>query len=73
MKIQSWYKEQFKKEVINVDMYEYSYERKPVKEYGVCEECGYTILEGEEYYDIDNILICVDCIDEYKKIAGEDD
>ena len=56
-----------------MDMYEYSYERKPVKEYGMCEECGYTILEGEEYYDIDNVLICVDCIDEYKKIAGEEE
>ena len=34
-----------------------------------CSECGYDILEGEEYYEIINEPICEECVWKARKIA----
>lgn len=37
-----------------------------------CPECGEDIYEGEEYYQLEDITICEDCISKFKKIAEAD-
>ena len=39
---------------------------KPVKE---CTECSAGIYHDDTYYEIANIILCVNCIDEYKHYA----
>lgn len=53
-------------------MYDYRREEPVAKEFTTCYLCGTAILEGEEYYDIGGHEICMDCMDKYKKVGGED-
>lgn len=48
------------------------YERETAKAIYSCEECGYMIFEGEGYYKIEEITICEECIDKFKRICGEE-
>ena len=34
-----------------------------------CDNCGETIYVGEKYYDIEDTVICEDCIDNFAKIG----
>ena len=34
-----------------------------------CDECGEPIYVGEKYYDIEDTVICEDCIDNFAKIG----
>lgn len=34
-----------------------------------CDECGYDIYEGDVYYRIEEMIICEECIAEFKYIA----
>ncbi len=38
----------------------------PVK---FCEECGADIYEGDDYYLVDGIVYCPDCIRDMKRMA----
>lgn len=42
--------------------------------FATCDQCGETIYAGQDYYEIDCDIICIDCIDDYirscKKTAG---
>lgn len=48
-------------------LYEYSYERETAKIADTCEVCGCDIWEHEEYYDIFGTIVCMDCIQDFKK------
>ena len=48
-------------------------EERERKTIAYCDNCSCDILEGEEYYRIDNIAICTDCIHEYLTIAETED
>lgn len=37
-----------------------------------CDECGAEIREGEEYYSIDGMKICENCMDSARRYAGVD-
>jgi hypothetical protein len=37
-----------------------------------CTDCDCDIYEGDDYYDIDGYIICIDCITDYKKEAVYD-
>lgn len=53
-----------------LDQFDYDlYERPLAKALDRCDECGDDICEGEEYYYIENVTICLDCIDKFKKEA----
>lgn len=41
------------------------------KEIDMCENCHGSIYDGEEYYDVDGTIICKQCMNDFKKIAGE--
>lgn len=49
--------------------YEYRNDEKTSKVIDICTECGYSIYEGDEYYDIEGKIICYDCIDYFKKTS----
>ena len=34
-----------------------------------CDECNEPIFVGEKYYDIEDTVICEDCIDNFAKIG----
>lgn len=38
-------------------------------EIDTCSECGCSIYQGEEYYDIGGQVLCCDCIYYFKKTA----
>lgn len=37
-----------------------------------CNECGNQIYTGEEYFDIHGTIICEKCIDNFRKLGGEE-
>ena len=41
------------------------------KEVETCECCNGSIYDGEEYYNVDGTIICKECMNDFKKIAGE--
>ncbi|AJA42832.1 hypothetical protein DP145_01570 [Clostridium tetani] len=49
--------------------YEYGYEAPIMQIAEECSICGHEIYEGDEYYHIDNLKICEDCILDFKKIG----
>ena len=52
----------------NLDtMYDRRYENKVAMVVDSCKDCDCDLHEGEEYYDIEGTILCVDCIEEYKK------
>lgn len=52
-------------------MYDYRHERESEKQIDICDICGCSIYEEQEYYDINGKIICQECILEFKKIGGE--
>lgn len=32
-----------------------------------CKNCNCDLHEGEEYYDIEGTILCLECIEEYRK------
>ena len=53
--------------------YYYRYESPKCTTVDNCDNCGCNIHEGEEYYYIQEINICKDCIAEFKKTAEMED
>lgn len=45
------------------------YERPVAKEMYVCANCGGIIHEGEYYWDLEEGLICEECIDMWREVA----
>ena len=38
-----------------------------------CAICGTTIWDGEDYFDVDDLIYCEDCMmDEFRKVANYD-
>ena len=38
-----------------------------------CAICGFAILDGEDYFDVDDLIYCEDCMmDSYRKVANYD-
>ena len=37
-----------------------------------CAGCGVEIFRGYEYYEIDRVILCPDCVEKCKKTAGGD-
>ena len=50
-------------------MYDYRHEAPSPRIVDTCIDCGEFIVEGQEYYDIHGMIICKDCLNEYKTIA----
>lgn len=50
-------------------LYDHSYEEPLATTIYVCDNCGDSIFEEEYYYEIDNEIICEECIREYRKTA----
>lgn len=53
-------------------MYCYRPEGKMPVKMDICDQCGSEINEGDDYYSIEHLSICYECIDEFKSVAGED-
>lgn len=49
--------------------YEYRYEAPEAEVIDVCSDCDCDIHIGEEYYDINGLILCEDCLNHYKKEA----
>lgn len=50
-------------------MYNYRYEFEKASIVDNCCNCDCNICEGDEYYDIDGIILCEECIRDYKYTA----
>ena len=38
-----------------------------------CAMCGGTIYDGDDYFDLDDMILCEDCmIDNYRRVASYD-
>ena len=48
-------------------MYDYRCENKAAKKKFDCSECGYGIFVGDVYFEIDENIICEDCMEEFKR------
>lgn len=53
-------------------MYDYRHENQEAKQIGVCSCCGWGIYNGETYYLVNNKTYCEDCMNENKKVGGEE-
>lgn len=42
-------------------------------QYKCCSECGNPIQNGEAYYEIDNEIVCEDCMNCYRRIMDYDE
>jgi len=49
--------------------YDYGYEEPKAIIVTTCNECDRNINEGDEYYEIDGVTLCTDCIEEFKYTA----
>lgn len=49
-------------------MYDYRPEYNKRKAIDKCSNCGCDIYEGEEYYDIKGLIICENCINDFKEV-----
>lgn len=49
--------------------YEYRYEAPEAEVVDKCSDCDCDIHEGEEYYDINGLILCKNCLNYYKKEA----
>ncbi|WP_294174002.1 hypothetical protein [uncultured Clostridium sp.] len=54
-------------------MYDYRYENPPAKEVYECADCGYGIFLGDAYYEINDVFICEDCMEQYKKECEDEE
>lgn len=52
--------------------YDYRYEAPQAKIYTTCDVCGEDILEGDSYYEVGALCVCEECIDSFKRTAGEE-
>lgn len=53
-------------------MYDYRHENPTAKQIGVCNCCGWGIYIGDTYYEKDEKKTCEDCMNEFKKVGGEE-
>lgn len=53
-------------------MYDYRHENPAAKLMFSCENCGYGIYVGDAYYEINDVVICEDCMDQCKKECEEE-
>ena len=53
-------------------MYDYRFEAPKPRIVDTCIKCGEFITEGQEYYDISGMVICKECMNEYKCTAEVD-
>ena len=53
-------------------VYDYRYEQENIKQVYECSDCGYGIFLGDIYYEINDVFICEDCIEQYKKEREEE-
>ena len=53
-------------------MYEYRPQREEPKQVAVCGCCGWGIHVGEDYWKVDERDYCSDCMNEFKKVGGEE-
>lgn len=53
-------------------MYDYRHENPVAKQIGICGYCGLSIYVGDTYYEKDKKKTCEDCMNEYKKVGGEE-
>lgn len=55
---------------------DYKLEPKAPKFYHLCMHCDNEIYEGETIYDIEDVIVCEDCIscyvEKFKCVAGEE-
>lgn len=54
-------------------MYDYRYEHPEAKIVDTCMDCGKFIYAGEEYYDIQGMIFCEDCMRNYRKNIRDDE
>lgn len=53
-------------------MYDYRFEGELPVRVETCDYCQGAINKGDEYYKIENLSLCVECIREFKCEAGEE-
>lgn len=53
-------------------MYDYRHENSSAKQMYECSDCGYGIFLGDTYYEINDVFICEDCMEQYKKECEEE-
>ena len=53
-------------------MYDYRPQREETKQAGTCSNCGWGIYVGDDYWIIDGKKYCLDCINQSKKVGGEE-
>jgi predicted amidophosphoribosyltransferase len=53
-------------------MYDCRPQREEPKQITICSCCGWGIYSGEDYWEIDNKNYCADCMNEFKKVGGEE-
>lgn len=49
--------------------YDFGYEEPKAIVLATCSECDSDICERDEYYQIDDVIICTACIEEFKYTA----
>jgi len=52
--------------------YDYRYEQPNAKVFCECDWCGDPIYEGDVYYIFEGMNICIGCMTECRRIAGEE-
>lgn len=53
-------------------VYDYRYEQENTKQVYECSDCECGIFLGDIYYEINDVFICEDCIEQYKKECEEE-
>lgn len=54
-------------------MYDYRHENPKAKQIYKCADCGYGIFLGDAYYEINDVFICEDCMEQYKKECEDEE
>lgn len=54
------------------NMYDYRPQMEEVKQIAVYSCCGWGIYPGDEYWNIEGKIYCKDCINQLKKVGGEE-
>lgn len=52
-------------------IYDYRYEQENTKQVYECSDCGYGIFLGDTYYEINDLFICENCMEQYNKECEE--
>lgn len=54
-------------------MYDYRPENPKAKKVYECADCGYGIFLGDTYYEVNDVFICEDCMEQYKKECEDEE